>query len=242
MPGVQRPPWLAQQRAIGRILNKRVLEQISRMRRRRLGEKQTSTERAGQAPRPAPSRSGRATAARRRMGKLPPDAPRRSAPPPWPLPSRSSRAISEACKLAGTASAGEGRATRAFRRALALRLQHRLRHLLDEQRNAVRALDDVLSDVGGQRPIAGDLSIKAVTSRGASRLIVSAVTCGRPIQGAANSGRKVTNSRTRKSSILSTSRPSTSRLDGSAQWASSKIIRTGDLARDRPRPGRSTPP
>ena len=40
--------------------------------------------------------------------------------------------------------------------ALALRLQHRLRHFLDEQRNAVGTLDDVLADVGWQRLVADD--------------------------------------------------------------------------------------
>src|SRR5260370_39336258 len=39
---------------------------------------------------------------------------------------------------------------------LALRLQHRLRHFLDEQRNAVGTLDDVLANVGWQRLIADD--------------------------------------------------------------------------------------
>ena len=43
-----------------------------------------------------------------------------------------------------------------LRRALASRFQHGLRHLLDKQRNAVRAFDDVLSDTCGQRLVAGD--------------------------------------------------------------------------------------
>ena len=60
-------------------------------------------------------------------------------------PSRSSRAISEACRLAGTARAGDGTAAAVRSRlALAPRLQHRLGHLLDEQRDAVSALNDVL--------------------------------------------------------------------------------------------------
>ena len=45
----------------------------------------------------------------------------------------------------------------ARRRAAALGLQHRLRHLFHEQRDAVGAFDDVLSDVGGKHPVAGDL-------------------------------------------------------------------------------------
>ena len=72
-------------------------------------------------------------------------------------PSRSSRAISEACRLAGTASVGDGTAAAVCaRRTLALRLQHRLRHFLDEQRNAVGALDDVLPDVRRQHLVADD--------------------------------------------------------------------------------------
>ena len=43
------------------------------------------------------------------------------------------------------------------RRRAALGLQHRLRHLFHEQRDAVGALDDILPDVGGKRPVAGDL-------------------------------------------------------------------------------------
>jgi hypothetical protein len=43
-------------------------------------------------------------------------------------------------------SGGRSRCNRALGRALAVRFQHRLRHLLYEQRNAVGALDDVLPD------------------------------------------------------------------------------------------------
>ena len=66
-------------------------------------------------------------------------------------PSRSSRAISEACRLAGTAIAGEGAIGDCLRRrSLAPRLQYRLGHFLYKQRDAVSSLDDVLSDVLGQ--------------------------------------------------------------------------------------------
>ena len=72
-------------------------------------------------------------------------------------PSRSSRAISEACRLAGTARAGDGTAAAVRSRvAFALRLQHRLGHLLHEQRNAVGALDDVLPDVRRELLVADD--------------------------------------------------------------------------------------
>ena len=58
------------------------------------------------------------------------------------------------------------------------------------------------------------------------------VTCGRPIQGGSNSGRKVTISSTRWLAIRSTARPNASKLVGSDQCTSSKIISTG-LERDR---------
>ena len=54
------------------------------------------------------------------------------------------------------AERGRNGRSRALGRAFALRLQHRLRHFLDEQRNAVGALDDVLPDVRRQRLIAGN--------------------------------------------------------------------------------------
>jgi hypothetical protein len=66
-------------------------------------------------------------------------------------PSRSSRAIRDACRLAGTASAEDGTSAARCSCALALRLQHGLRHFLDEQRNAVSTLQDVLADVGWER-------------------------------------------------------------------------------------------
>ena len=40
--------------------------------------------------------------------------------------------------------------------AFALRFQHRLRHFLDEQRNAVGALDNVLPDIRRQRLVPDD--------------------------------------------------------------------------------------
>ena len=62
-------------------------------------------------------------------------------------PSRSRRAISEACRLAGTARAGGGTVRNGPPRlAVTLRLQNRLRHLLDEEGNSVGALDDILAD------------------------------------------------------------------------------------------------
>jgi hypothetical protein len=70
-------------------------------------------------------------------------------------------------------------------------------------------------------------AMMAAVSRSPSRLSAKLVTCDRPAHGALNSGRKVTTSSTGRVLIRSTIRPNTSRLVGSAQWASSKIISTG---------------
>ena len=72
-------------------------------------------------------------------------------------------------------------------------------------------------------------SMMMAMSRSASLFIVSAVTYGRPIHGDSNSGRYVTIRRTRKLLMRSTVRPNASRLVGSVQCASSKIISTGFL-------------
>ena len=93
--------------------------------------------------------------------------------------------------------------------------------------NAVGALDNVLACAFWQRPIAGDAVLMAEISRLASRSRVSAITCGRPIHGASNSGRCVMISNTPRALIRSTARPSASRLVGSPQCASSKIISIG---------------
>ena len=71
-------------------------------------------------------------------------------------PSRSSRAISEACKVAGTDNAGCGTADSAAAR-LRAGFEHRLGQFLDEQRHAVGALGDLLHDLGWQRRIPGDV-------------------------------------------------------------------------------------
>ena len=64
-------------------------------------------------------------------------------------------------------------------------------------------------------------------SRSPSRLMVRNVTYGRPTQGGSKSGLNVTISSTRRLRTRSTTRPNTSRLVGSVQCASSKIISTG---------------
>ena len=57
--------------------------------------------------------------------------------------------------------------------------------------------------------------------------MVRAITYGRPIQAGSNSGRNVTISSTGREQTLSTTRPNVSRLVGSVQCASSKIMSKG---------------
>ena len=72
-------------------------------------------------------------------------------------PRRSSRAISDACKLAGTAKAVDGTvAGSPLRFFLTPRFQHRLGHFLHEQGDAVRALDDVLPNARRDELVADD--------------------------------------------------------------------------------------
>src|SRR5271154_2156114 len=105
--GVKRAARLAQQRAVGRVLHQGVLEQICRMGRRALPEQQTSRDETVERRSHLPTSGLRTTAASR--------ACENSRPIAAPIcatslagPSRSSRAISEACSLAGTASIGDG--------------------------------------------------------------------------------------------------------------------------------------
>ena len=70
-------------------------------------------------------------------------------------------------------------------------------------------------------------SMMVAASRSPSRLSVRLVTCGWPTHGALNSGRKVTMSSAGRVLIRSTARPNASKLVGSVQCASSKIISTG---------------
>ena len=82
--------------------------------------------------------------------------------------------MSEACRLAGTVGGRSG-CNGACSGALAIGLENRLGHLLDEQRDAISSLDDVLSDVCRNRSVA-DNAINSPASRDASRLMVRAVT------------------------------------------------------------------
>jgi hypothetical protein len=70
----------------------------------------------------------------------------------------------------------------------------------------------------------GTISVPVRRSR---RVSVSAVTCGNPVHGGTNSGRKVATSRTGRRAIRSIVRSKTSRELGSIQWRSSKTIKTG---------------
>jgi hypothetical protein len=72
-------------------------------------------------------------------------------------PSRSSRAINDACKLAGTAGAGAGIAAAIRWASLALSVSStRLGHFFDEQRDAVSTLNDVLPNACRERLVAED--------------------------------------------------------------------------------------
>ena len=89
-----------------------------------------------------------------------------------------------------------------------------------QQRDAVSALDYVLPYALRQRLIAGD-----AVDQGSN------FAQDRPTHGGSNFGRYVTISDTRRVLSRSTARPSVSRLVGSTQCTSSKIIRIG-LERD----------
>ena len=91
---------------------------------------------------------------------------------------------------------------------------------------SVRSMMSCLTSAGSSL-LPATRSIMVSMSRCPSRLMVRAVTCGRPTQGASNSGRNVTINSTGRFAIRSTVRPNASRLVGSIQCASSKIISTG---------------
>ena len=79
-------------------------------------------------------------------------------------PRRSRRAINEACKVAGIGSAGNGLAPTPRRPGCRTTgFEHGLGQLLDEQRYAVGALDNLVDDVVGEAGVAG----KPLDQRGA---------------------------------------------------------------------------
>ena len=112
-------------------------------------------------------------------------------------------------------------------RALALRLQHRLGHLLHEQGNAVGALDDVLPDARREELVADD-----AVDHGADFALRQPIDRERGHVRPSDPGRlefwpERHDQQHAKGPIRSTTRPNASRLVGSVQCASSKIISTG---------------
>ena len=90
------------------------------------------------------------------MGELPPDRRpdlRHLLGRAEPVEPRHQRGV-QACRDRQGRRRNRGGGAPGF--ALALRLQHRLGHLLHEQRNAVGALDDVLPDARRQQLVADD--------------------------------------------------------------------------------------
>src|SRR6476660_6252412 len=122
---------------------------------------------------------------------------------------------------------GRDRRNRALGTFLTTRLKYRLGHFLDEQWNAIGALHDVLPYAREQRLVASN-----TVDHG------SDVALPQPIKGECcdvrlSDPRRLKFGPTRddqqhaKGSYPSTTRPIASRLVGSAQCASSKIISTG---------------
>ena len=143
-------------------------------------------------------------------------------------PSRSSRAISDACKLAGTARAGDGTAATVRRAAPSLSASSTA-FVISSTNSGMPSVRSTISasTSAGSALFPARRAIMAAASRSPSRLSVRLVTCDCPTHGALNSGRNVTISSTGRVLIRSTVRPNTSRLVGSTQCASSKIISTG---------------
>ena len=148
-PGVKHASRLAQQRAIGRVLHQRMLEQVGRVRRHALAEQQARLNETVE--RRAQLRLGLPRHRRQqRMRELSPDRRpdlRHLLGRAEPVEPRHQRGV-QACR--DRQGRRRNRRSHAPRRALALRLQHRLGHLLHEQRDAVGALDDLRQHVRRQ--------------------------------------------------------------------------------------------
>ena len=152
---MQRAPLLPQQRAVGYVLHQRMLEQVVRTWRGAVSKQQTR--------RNEPVEIGvefflwlSHQRGQQHVGKCPADRCanlRHVLRRPEPIEPRHQRSM-QACRnrhhRRRRLSADPLRVT------LTLRVQHRLGHLLGEQRNAVGALDDVLADARRQRPVADD--------------------------------------------------------------------------------------
>ena len=143
-------------------------------------------------------------------------------------PRRSSRAISEACRLAGTASAGDGTAA-ALRRASLSPSASSTAFVISSTNRGIPSVRSTISAItsAGSSLFPTRRSMMLAASRSPSRLSVRVVTCGWPTHGALNSGRNVTMSSAGRVLIRSNARPNASKLVGSVQCASSKIISTG---------------
>ena len=148
----------AQQRAVGGVLHQRVLEQVRRLRRHAATEQQP-----GIGQQPEPGAQLRLRPLRHRLDQFVAefstehrtdlrDFPRRAADPVEPGSQR---------RVQGRRNRQRGyRGCRQHRRQAVFLtdvFQHCLGQLLDEQRHAVGALDDLVGDLLGQRLAAGDL-------------------------------------------------------------------------------------
>ena len=142
---------------------------------------------------------------------------------------RSSRAISEACKLVGIANGGRAPIEHVAAPFLAQQaaLQDPLGQFLDEQRYAVSPIGDLFNNFIGQWLATGDLRYQScpVAPVQAIKRQHRHLRLTRP--GRLELGRNVTISSTRRLRTRATARSSSSREVGSIQCASSKTIITG---------------
>ena len=142
--------------------------------------------------------------------------------------SRSSRAIRASCKVAGIARGQQS----AQHIALRLfphqpRVENRLHQLFDKERNAVGFGHDLLHHLGGQGlPLSPARPSLRPGGASGGRGRVGSHRNGAP-RAAGNSGRHVRTMRRRVVGTWSSSSPSSSRVDGSAQCRSSHTARTG---------------
>ena len=225
---VQHTSRLTQQSSIGRVLNRRALEEIGRLRRRPLVATRVRTEEAVE--RGVQLRL-RQTGHASEQGMRKPSADRGAdlrhafgrSKPVEPSHQRGMEAGGDRGRRRVDRRGG-GR-----RRAFILGLQHRVRNLFDEQGHAIRATNNVLPDVLGQRPVTrGDMVDKGQHDAG-SKSVDRQPPHMRPPDPrrfeipAGKSPRAA-----RRAAILSMRRPNASRLEGSAQCASSRTSRTGD--------------
>ena len=140
-------------------------------------------------------------------------------------PSRSSRAISDACSVAGTAGTVARLARARFRRCRPPAPPWSAPRRIAAPRPLARRSLSQHRSAALQRRRPGGPAWRL--ARRSSRLRTRTVTCACPVHGGWNSGRKVIKSRTGRRATRSTSRSSSSRELGSIQCTSSKIISTG---------------